>query len=65
MPKIKRPPPRGILNHLIQRYRERRIEESDFLELKHWLVSDPDVPDGRWYKRFTAIGLSQQVAFML
>jgi hypothetical protein len=52
MPKIKRPPPKGSLDHLIKRYREGRIKESDFLELKHWLESDPDVPDGKWYKRF-------------
>ena len=52
MPKIRKPPPQGILNHLIGRFREGRIRESDFLELKHWLESDPDVPDGKWYKRF-------------
>jgi hypothetical protein len=52
MPKIKRPPPRGILDHLIQRYRDGRIKDSDFLELKHWLESEPDVPHGKWYKRF-------------
>ena len=22
------------------------------MELKHWLESDPDVPEGRWFKRF-------------
>ena len=52
MPKIKKPPPKGILDHLVKRYREGRISSSDFLELKHWLESDPDVPDGKWYKRF-------------
>jgi hypothetical protein len=52
MPKIKKPPPPGILNHLIKRFREGRIQGSDFLELKHWLESDPDVPQGKWYKRF-------------
>lgn len=52
MPKIKLPPPRGALDHLIQRYREKRIQDSDFLELKHWLESEPDVPNGKWYKRF-------------
>lgn len=51
MPKIRKPPPRGILDHLIRRYREGRIADSDFLELKHWLESDPDVPNGKWYKR--------------
>lgn len=52
MPKIRKPPPAGILDHLIQRYREGRIDVSDFMELKHWLESDPTVPDGKWYKRF-------------
>lgn len=50
--KIKKPPPPGILNHLIDRYREGRISSTDFLELKHWLESDPDVPKGKWHKRF-------------
>ncbi len=57
MPKIKRPPPKGILNHLIKRCLERgqergQVSEADFLELKHWLESDPEVPNGKWYKRF-------------
>jgi len=52
MPKIKKPPPAGILDHLIQRYREGRVSSADFLELKYWLESDPDVPEGKWYKRF-------------
>ena len=50
--KIKKPPPQGILDHLIQRFRDGRIVAADFLELKHWLESDPDVPPGKWYKRF-------------
>jgi hypothetical protein len=52
MPKIELPPPKGALDHLVKRYREGRISSSDFLELKHWLESDPDVPEGKWYKRF-------------
>ena len=52
MPKIKKPPPKGILDHLVKRYCEGRISSSDFLELKHWLESDPDVPNGKWFKRF-------------
>ena len=52
MPKIRLPPPKGSLDHLVKRYREGRISGSDFLELKHWLESDPDVPDGKWFKRF-------------
>jgi hypothetical protein len=52
MPKIKKPPPARILDHLVQRFRDGRISGSDFLALKHWLESDPDVPDGKWFKRF-------------
>jgi hypothetical protein len=52
VPKIKKPPPAQILDHLIQRYRDGRVTSDDFLELKHWLESDPDVPKGKWYKRF-------------
>jgi hypothetical protein len=38
--------------HLLDRARERRISETDLLELKKWKASDPDVPDGEWYKDF-------------
>jgi hypothetical protein len=30
----------------------RGVSIADFLELKHWLESDPDVAKGKWYKRF-------------
>ncbi len=31
---------------------------ANFLELKHWLESDPDVPAGKWYKRFKRFTLA-------
>ena len=52
MPKIRKPPPRGVLDHLIARYREGRVSVDDFLELKHWLETEPEVPGGMWFKRF-------------
>ena len=52
MPKLKKPLPPRALDHLVKRYREGRISAEDFLELKHWVESDPDVPNGEWYKRF-------------
>lgn len=58
MPKIRKPPPSGILNHLIVRFREGRISIEDFNELKHWLESDPDVPAGKWFKRFPKFTLA-------
>jgi hypothetical protein len=52
MPKVRRPPPPAILDHLLQRFRDGRIAVEDFTELKHWLESEPDVPAGMWFKRF-------------
>jgi len=51
-PRSGSPPPKRILDHLVHRFREGRISSSDFLELKHWLESNPEVPDGKWFKRF-------------
>jgi hypothetical protein len=50
MPKIRRPPPAGIMKHLLERFRDGRIAIEDFTELKHWLESDVDVPEGMWFK---------------
>lgn len=58
MPKLRKPPPLGVLDHLIARYREGRIAAADFLELKHWLESDPTVPAGKWFKRFSNFTLA-------
>jgi hypothetical protein len=68
MPKIKKPPPLGILDHLVKRYREGRISNADFLELKHWMESDVEVPKGKWYKRFktgTLAGNGERVSTFL
>ena len=40
------------MDHLIERFRDGRLSTGDFIELKHWLESDVDVPAGLWYKRF-------------
>ena len=58
MPKIRKPPPPGVMNHLIDRFRNGRIAVDDFVELKHWLESDPDVPEGMWFKRFRGFTLA-------
>ena len=51
MPKIKKPPP-YFMEHLVDRFREGRISVADFEVLQDWLNSNPDVPDGEWYKTF-------------
>jgi hypothetical protein len=58
MPKLRKPPPAGVMDHLIDRFRQGRITADDFLELKHWLESDPEVPSGMWFKRFRRFTLA-------
>jgi hypothetical protein len=53
MPKIRKPLPPGVSYHLAQRYREGRVAAAGLLELKHWLESDPIVPHGKSFKRFS------------
>jgi hypothetical protein len=46
------------MEHLVQRFREGRISVADFDALQDWLTSNPDVPDGKWYKRFPRFTLA-------
>ncbi len=40
------------MKHLLERFRDGRIAVADFVELKHWLEAEVDVPDGMWFRRF-------------
>ena len=60
MPRIRKPPPPAILDHLLQRFREGRIAVEDFTDLKHWLESEPEVPPGIWFKRFRKFTLVRE-----
>jgi hypothetical protein len=53
MPKVRRrnlPP--VLLNHLLDRITRRNIPADQLGLLAEWLDSEPDVPIGKWYKRF-------------
>jgi hypothetical protein len=53
MPKVRRgnvPP--ILLNHLLDRIAKRRIAANQLGLLAEWLDTQPDVPQGRWYKKF-------------
>jgi hypothetical protein len=52
MPRIRKPPPAGVMKHLVDRFRDGRISVADFDALQDWLNTDPEVPSGKWYKRF-------------
>ena len=44
--------PPALRDHLIDRLRERKITAEDLYRLKEWRESEPDAPDGPWYKDF-------------
>lgn len=53
MPRVRRHDvPAPLLQHLLDRIRERRISADQLERLARWLDSEPEVPSGAWYKRF-------------
>ncbi|MBZ5649273.1 MAG: DUF4258 domain-containing protein [Acidobacteriia bacterium] len=44
--------PQVIRDHLVDRMRERKISLDDVNQLRIWIESRPDVPQGAWYKDF-------------
>ena len=44
--------PPSLRVHLFERLRERKISAEDLYQLKVWRESQPDAPDGPWYKDF-------------
>lgn len=44
--------PTPLRNHLFQRLADRKITADDLYKLKLWRESDPDAPEGLWYKDF-------------
>jgi hypothetical protein len=44
--------PAPLRNHLFQRLTDRKITAEDLYKLKLWRESEPDAPEGHWYKDF-------------
>lgn len=44
--------PLASRDHLFERLRERRIAAEDLYKLKLWRESEPEAPEGEWYKDF-------------
>ena len=56
MPKVRRhnvPP--ALLQHLLDRVQSRALPASQLELLAQWLDTEPDVPEGQWYKRFSGM----------
>ena len=53
MPRIRRKRiPKALMAHLVKRVRQLELSTSQLGLLARWLDGDPEVPDGRWFKRF-------------
>ena len=44
--------PAAIRQHLVERMRDRNISLDDLNRLRLWIESQPEVPEGEWYKDF-------------
>jgi len=44
--------PAAIRDHLVERMHDRQIGLDDLNQLRLWMESKPDVPEGPWYKDF-------------
>ena len=54
MPKIERWEnfPAGVRQRLINRMRDRAISLADLNQLRLWIETQPQVPEGEWHKDF-------------
>lgn len=58
MPNIRRRQlPEALLAHLLLRVRERNISAEQIILLSRWLDTEPVVPEGRWFRKFTGFTL--------
>ena len=56
MPKVRRQDiPPALFQHLLDRIQSRRIPASQLELLARWLDTEPDVPEGQWFKRFSGM----------
>lgn len=44
--------PACVREHLVARMNERAINLADLNQLRIWIESEPEVPEGEWYKDF-------------
>ena len=47
----------GVREHLTERMSERAISLADLNQLRIWIASEPEVPNGDWYKDFGSFKL--------
>ena len=47
--------PPALRDHLFDRLRDRKITVEDLYQLKSWRESEPEAPDGPWFKDFGSV----------
>ena len=56
MPKVlRRNLPSSLYDHLLERVQQRHISGQQLTLLVQWLDAQPDVPGGKWFKRFSGM----------
>ncbi|HTQ59083.1 MAG TPA: hypothetical protein VMI32_02600 [Candidatus Solibacter sp.] len=49
--------PPNVRQHLVDRMHERTISLADLNQLRIWIASQPEVPEGDWYKDFGSFNI--------
>ena len=58
MPKVRRANiPSALFHHLLDRIQSRKISADQLTQLARWLDTEPEVPEGEWYKRFSGMAV--------
>ena len=53
MPRIRwKDLPSALRDHLFERLRDRKIKAEDLYQLKLWRETEPEAPEGLWFKDF-------------
>jgi hypothetical protein len=53
MPKVlRRGLPEPLYDHLLERVQQRQIPPAQLILMIRWLDTHPEVPAGKWFKRF-------------
>ena len=56
MPKVRRQNlPPALFHHLLARIQSRKIPATQLELLATWLDTEPNVPEGEWYTRFSGM----------
>lgn len=56
MPKVRRASlPKAVFDHLLDRVQTRNVTSAQLVMFLEWLDSQPEVPEGKWFKRFSGM----------